>query len=605
LAIRVKQEDMKFTLSTLAAGLCLFVAPAHAQYSSDPANNLAVAGAGFEEAQPKLVPTADGGCYISWYASDPAGSPAFGYDVRLQRLNAAGQPQWAAGGILIADRGFSSTQDYDLAVDPLGNALLAFRDDRSGGTQVTATLVTSAGLQLWGPTGMQLTNTTDFVAAPKICGTTDNYVIVGWTQGSGIRLQRLDLFGLKTWATDVVLTPATGSYTMADMHASDSGAAIFSWVSQSGGFTSPKHLVAQKVSAGKAPLWGAAHVNVFDGGSLQFGNFPRFLPDGAGGAAFAWYSASPSLEVWAQRVDASGNELFPHNGVSASTNATQLRVEPALSFDAGEQELFVAYRELNGSQSMSGISAQKFDATGARQWSASGLSIVPVSSNESGDVGIASLEVGKLEGAVVTYSDSAGFGQDQFLAQRLDDNGALVGAPIPLSTTPASKYRNTTRATPLGQVLVTWQDDASGSPDILIQDLLPKGILGGMSATTNVLGSGTNPLALSSAIGPRIGQLWTLLVDKSTAPSVPFTAVFVYAKAGAPIALPQGEVLIDPTSILFGWNLAAGPGASNAHLFSIPNLIDIVGLNVTAQAVLVGGLSGDVLTNALTATIGL
>ena len=596
---------MKFTLSTLAAGLCLFVAPAHAQYSSYPANNLAVAGAGFEEAQPKLVPTADGGCYISWFASDPAGSPAFGYDVRLQRLDATGTPEWAAGGILIADRGFSSTQDYGLAVDPLGNALLTFRDDRLGGTQITATLVTSAGLQLWGPTGVQLTDTTDFVAAPKICGTTDNHVIVAWTQGSGIRLQRLDLAGANTWGTDIVLTPAAGSFSMADMHASDSGSAIFSWVSQSGGFSTPRHLVAQKVSAGKTPLWGAAHVNVFDGGSLQFGNFPGFVPDGAGGAAFAWYSSSPSLEVWAQRVDANGNELFPHNGVNASTNATQIRVAPALSFDAGEQELFVAYTELNSVQSMSGISAQKFDASGARQWSPSGVSIVPVSSNESGDVGIASLEVGKLQGVAVTYSDSAGFGQDQFLAQRLDDDGALVGAAIALSTTPASKYRNTTRATPLGHVLVTWQDDASGSADILVQDLLPKGTLGGVPSTTAVLGSGTNPVALSSNLGPRIGQLWAPTVDKAADPSVPFTAVFVYAKASAPIALPQGELLVDPTSTFFGWNLSSGPSSSNLHLFAIPNLIDIVGLKVTAQAVLVGGLSGDVLTNALTATIGL
>ena len=45
--------------------------------------------------------------------------------------------------MLVADRGFSSTQDYGLDVDSAGNALLAFRDDRFVGTQITAAKVLS------------------------------------------------------------------------------------------------------------------------------------------------------------------------------------------------------------------------------------------------------------------------------------------------------------------------------------------------------------------------------------------------------------------------------------------------------------------------------
>ena len=40
--------------------------------------------------------------------------------------------------------------------------------------------------------------------------------------------------------------------------------------------------LAQKLDATGALLWGAGHVAVFDGGSLQFGNFPDFVTDGAG-----------------------------------------------------------------------------------------------------------------------------------------------------------------------------------------------------------------------------------------------------------------------------------------------------------------------------------
>ncbi|MDF1798577.1 MAG: hypothetical protein P1V81_05335 [Planctomycetota bacterium] len=593
---------MKNVLLGLAA-LGAAAAPALAQYPIDPALNLAVADGAFEEAQPKVVATSDGGCYVSWFASDPSGSPAFGYDVRLQRLNRAGQPEWPAGGILVADRGFSSTQDYGLAVDPSGNALLAFRDDRGVGTQITAAMVTPASLQLWGPTGVQLTSTTDFLAAPKICGTTDGHVIVAWTQNNTVRLQRLDALGANTWGSDIVLSSG-GAFSLSDMHASDNGSAIFSFVSDSGSFGSPRELKAQKVSPAKVPLWGAGHVALLDSGSLQFGNFPTFMPDGAGGAVFAWYTSSPSLEVYAQRLDAAGNELFPHNGVAVSTDASQLRVGPSLAFDATEQELFVAYEELNSSQSIDGVSAQKFDAAGNRMWGASGLALQPLGGNDYGDVSAAELTVGSTDGLLVTYSDSAGFGQDQLVSQRVDDAGGLLGGTIPLSTTPAQKYRVTSRTTPFGHVVAVWQDDRSGSPGIFAQDVLPSGELGGAAGAVPILGSGTNPVALLSLTPPMLGHVWSVGVDKSANPGAIATAIFGYAAASAPVALPQGELLLDLTSPYVFVSVVAGPVTIDNHFFPVPGSIDLVGIQLACQAALVGG-AGDLLTNGLQVTLGL
>ena len=99
---------------------------------------------------------------------------------------------------------------------------------------------------------------------------------------------------------------------------------MLAFVHQTGGFGSPRHLYAQKISSAGALLWDATHVAVFDGGSLQFGNFPTFVADGSGGAVFAWYSSSPALEVFAQRVLANGAKAFGASGVAASTNAAQL-----------------------------------------------------------------------------------------------------------------------------------------------------------------------------------------------------------------------------------------------------------------------------------------
>ena len=69
------------------------------------------------QVQPKVRPTPDGGWTSAGFDNDPKGNPPFGYDVYMQRLDAAGVAQWADGGILFADLGMSSTQDYGVDVD--------------------------------------------------------------------------------------------------------------------------------------------------------------------------------------------------------------------------------------------------------------------------------------------------------------------------------------------------------------------------------------------------------------------------------------------------------------------------------------------------------
>ena len=86
----------------------------HAQWSDDAALNTPLITAAGEQAQPKIARTADGGAYISWFDNRTGG-----YDVYLQRIDADGQPQWQADGILVADRSFSSTDLGKKKPDPL------------------------------------------------------------------------------------------------------------------------------------------------------------------------------------------------------------------------------------------------------------------------------------------------------------------------------------------------------------------------------------------------------------------------------------------------------------------------------------------------------
>lgn len=461
-------ERTRLTQRALGPLLFLLVSTtAQAQWSSDPAQNLAVADATGSQVQTKLAPTSDGGCYVSWY---DGGS---GYDVRLQKLDGAGVELFAHGGILVADRGFSSTQDYALDVDASGNALLAFRDDRFGGTQISAARVSPGGVLLWGANGVQLTATNSFVAAPKIAGTSDGSIVVAWTMDADTKLQKLDPSGAPQWGAGVTLAPPVGSYSASDLHDSGTGV-ILAIVHGTGGFTAPKRLIAQKLNSAGIAQWGAGPIDIFDTGSLQFGNFPTFITDGAGGAVFSWYSTAGSLQSYAQRILANGSEAFAHNGVALSTNGQRIRTDPSASFDAASGETTLFFREMNTGQSMRGLYGQKLDAGGNRLWTASGAQVVPLGGGELSQVRTAP----SGGGAFVTWNSAPSFGTDRLFGAHLDASGSIDIAAFDLASTPSGKSRPAIATNSAGQTILAWGDQRNDGGDIYAQSINPDGSLG-------------------------------------------------------------------------------------------------------------------------------
>jgi len=460
-------------MARIRLAVCLLVllvaCVSHAQWSSDPAVNLSVADAAGDQVQPKVAPTPDGGCYISWF--DALGN---GFDVRIQKLDGAGSEVFAHNGVLVADRSFSWTMDYGLDVDSSGNALLVFRDDRFAGEQITAAKVSPVGTLLWGANGVQLTSTTGYVAAPKIAGTSDGSAVVAWTEDADVKLQKLGGNGSPLWASDVVLTPSVGTYSASDMH--DAGSdVILSVVHVTGAYYAPKHLKAQKYDSLGDPLWGTDPVAVFDGGSLQFGNFPEFVPDGIGGAVFSWYdTASLQLQCYVQRVLANGTEAFPHNGSAASTNATRVRVSPTAAFNAMTEETFLFWEEENSSQSQSGVYGQKYNSTGARQWTDNGTVIVPVGSDECTQ--IRCLTEGP--GAFVFWVQSAGIGLDKLYGARLDGAGAIDVPRFDVASALNDKSRLAIARSTSGFAVLAWQDTRADAGDIFAQNVNGDGSLG-------------------------------------------------------------------------------------------------------------------------------
>jgi hypothetical protein len=465
-----------FRFAVIAVLAVEFSTMARAQWSSDPAVNLPLAdnANGSDQVQPKLVPLLNGGWYVSWFDSDPASPPPVGYSVFYQRLSTAGVEQFQHDGLEVADLSNSSTEDYGLDKDTSDNALLAFQDTRETPTlQITGARMSPQGSALWGSLGVQLTNDPAFNAVPKIAGTSDGNVVVAWTSNSDVVLQKLNAAGQPQWGDGVVLGEAGLDFTLADMHAADNGSVIVSWVSNSG-FGSNSQLRANKISAAGKKLWGSANVSIFDVGSLQFGNFPYFVYDGKGGAVFAWYTNSPTLQCYAQHILGNGTAAFQQNGVAVSANTSNVRVDPAAAYRPLTGEVFVFWTEENSLQSLNGVYGQKFNASGAPQWGADGLTIIPLGSDSQ--LFVSTVQTGT--GALTFWVDQPNYGDGTIQAIKLDGSGATVCPQFGVSTTPSNKARLVAAISPAEMAALAFEDDRIGNNGIYIQNVNPDCTLG-------------------------------------------------------------------------------------------------------------------------------
>jgi hypothetical protein len=286
-------------------------------------------------------------------------------------------------------------------------------------------------------------------------------------------LQKLNPAGQPQWGSGVVFSEAGFNYTLADLHAADNGSVIISMV-RGAGFGSNSQLRANKISSSGALLWGSSNVDIFDVGSLQFGNFPYFTYDHNGGAVFTWYTSTPALQCFAQHILSDGSEAFPHNGSPVSANSRNVRVAPAAAYHASTQEVFVFWTEEDSLQQFNGVSGQKFNSAGAPQWGADGLTIIPLGTDQQ--FFIETVPVGS--GALTFWVDQQSFGSATLQAIELDGSGATVCPQFPVSSVPSNKSRPVAAINSAGMTAIAFEDDRIGNNGIYIQNVNPNCSLG-------------------------------------------------------------------------------------------------------------------------------
>lgn len=436
----------------------LATVPAVASWSNDANVNTPLVTKPNDQVQPKIRPTPDGGFWLSWLDN-----AAGGYDTYVQRVSRTGDLLFPAAGVIVVNTSFSSTEDYGFDVDPAtGTAWVAFRDDRSGSVVITVNGVTAAGALVWGAAGVTLANSAGG-AAPRLA-VTPTGVVAAWSVGSGIRLQKLDAAGLPLWGTGVVQNPPGGSFDLiSDLKPTEDGGVILSWVRYMA-----RGLYAQKYDASGTAVWNGGNPRaVFTAGAIQFGNFPEFCSDGAGGAVFSWYDTAGARNAYVQRINAAGNPVFAVNGVAVNTTSGRIRLESAHAFNPTNGETFVFWVETNSLQSAWGVYGQKITSNGARAWGDAGVMITPLDAQQDAFVRAERF----LDGAMAFWLESTDNGR--VLGTRFDKNGAMLWTQFVMSARPTDKGRLESGRTPSGMVLLAWEDGALGALDLYATNVNP------------------------------------------------------------------------------------------------------------------------------------
>lgn len=482
--------------------IALFALPAQSQWSADPLQNTVVTDEPNLQSWPHTAVTPDGMTWVAWL-----NRRANGHEVRLQLLDQAGVRLLPEEGLLVRDFvGLGVTgPDLDVIAASDGSCVLVCVDGFEGNeVNVYAHRVDGAGDQLWGAAGIQLATADELMAErePCVVVTGAGHFAIAWarfglttTSPGELRMQLLDGNGNRLLGPEGIIEPGTPFEKpgRCELAATPDGGWILAWVRSTQNINSVANLHAQRYASDGTPLWPAPVV-VSSAAPLYFGDHPRILSDGVGGAVLAWQSnVSGVTDVRVQHLDAQGLDLYPHDGAPASIAVDRQEYAPVLLYDSQSAEPTVYFGTSNQTSTAWGLSGQRFSPAGARLWSDAGKVVQPLDGEREAE--IAGVSFG--DGALLFLLEKYGLGTNngRLNALRVDALGDPVWSPSArlLSGNFTAKAELSVGMDSAGMGIAAWTEDVVVyESDIRAQNVHPDGSLGlvsGCSAAVYCLGA--------------------------------------------------------------------------------------------------------------------
>lgn len=312
------------------------------------ADGVALCTATGNQSNPRIVPDASGGAYVTW---EDARAGASNYDIYIQRLGSDGLPAlgWPANGLALCTASGNQSVPV-ICPDGAGGAIVAWVDDRSGagasdiyGTRVLANATVAAG---WPANGRAICDTTDLQILQAIAPDGSGGVLLAWVDrrsGTEYDLFAHRILGNGARATGwpvqgAPVTRATGDQTSPVVAEDGAGGVFVVWndFRQGEGHVFAQHLTP---TGGVAAGWVADGNVLCDIAGSQYA--PQAAPDGQGGFFAVWEDYRSDGDVYAIRVQADGSRAtgWAEDG-SAVCDVAALQLSPVVMGDGSGGAFF-------------------------------------------------------------------------------------------------------------------------------------------------------------------------------------------------------------------------------------------------------------------------
>lgn len=217
-------------------------------------------------------------------------------------------------------------------------------------------------------------------------------------------------------------------------------------------------LIRESTGIGLDPDWGNIKSNTLVCTSANSQTVPQLISDGQGGAFVAWTdSRGVDQDIYAQHLDQDGNSLWTDNG-TVICSATGNQQYPRLVSD-GQGGAIIVWRDYRSGNEWD-IYAQRINTTGDAKWTNNGVLLSTGVENASQP----KIVTDGQNGAIITWSLAGSGSNIDVYAQRINSTGDIqwgaLGAAICIEIERQSDPRLVSDGA--GGAIIAWRDRRNG-----------------------------------------------------------------------------------------------------------------------------------------------
>ncbi|UCF05806.1 MAG: T9SS type A sorting domain-containing protein [bacterium] len=304
----------------------------------------------------------------------------------------------------------------------------------------------------WIENGDSICAETDAQSDPLIVPDGFGGSIICWCDNSGadadIRVQRVNERGRALWDwAGVTVCDTVGDQTQPQIIPDGSGGAFVVWTDNRRGNLD---IFVQHFDPYGARLWGPDIEKNGRSACVQYQKqeLPSIAPDNNNGVIIAWVDQRNSNSTYSQRLNGSGSEVWPHNGVHIHNDEGY-----PITIHDGLGGAFICHRN----NTWGNIRVTRIDPDGVVRWTS--------------DVGSGNqyrmIYGGNL--CVILTWINVYYGNTRVLARKVAINGTLTWPEIIVYSSATDRQFPELTTDGQGGAIITWQDDRNGDWDIYAQ----------------------------------------------------------------------------------------------------------------------------------------